>query len=100
MKHKVLIISLIVVAILGTASGWVCPIVVKKNVPNNDPSVLSADEQMGLQLSFIKQYPQGTITQALIPKVYEVAWTGENGTRNVSMNVGGVWLLIASVPSQ
>lgn len=95
MKQRTLVIILAVIAVLGSASGWVYHAIADKK----DLSI-SQSELMNLQVSFLKQYgSQATITEAINPKIYEVAWTDGQNTKNVSVNIGGVWVLIASVPA-
>ncbi len=95
-KRKLSIASLVVLGILMVSSGWVYHFKV-----SGDTTTIKQDEFMNLQLSFLKQYGnQATITEAITPKIYEIAWTDNQGNKNVSMNVGGVWVLIQSVPTQ
>ena len=92
MKQRILVIVLAVLVALGCASGWVYHFVVNKNT-----YVIQPDEYMGLQVSFMKKYGNdATIKEAISPKIYEVSWTDAQGNSNVSMCVGGVWILIAS----
>ena len=67
--------------------------------PNSDPPTNA--ELTSLQISFMKTYgTSATVTQIISdPKTYEIAWKGSDGSSNVSENVGGVWVLIASVPA-
>ncbi len=100
MKQQLLIRILIVLLVLGTASGWAYHFWGDRNVSGMPQQAMSQNELMALQISFIKQYgTQATITEAIVPKIYEVAWTDGQGVKNVSINVGGVWVLIASVSS-
>jgi len=93
MKHSLIIIVVSIIFILGISSGWVY------NALQKQSQALSKDEISNLQLSFVKYYgTEANITEGIIPKIYEVAWTDKDGNKNVSMNVGGVWVLIASVP--
>lgn len=58
---------------------------------------ISQNEFIGLQVSFMKEYGNNvTIKEAILPKIYEVAWTDAQGNSNVSMCIGGVWALISS----
>lgn len=93
-KSKILIISLIVIALLGSSSGWIYHALASRQTLS-----ISQNEMIALQFSFLKQYgTQVTITQVIVPKIYEIAWTDSNGDNNISMNIGGVWVLIASTP--
>ncbi len=92
------VISLIVLIVLGIASGWVYHYFAGNS--SVAAPIMSQTELMGLQVSFIKQYgTQANISEVITPKIYEVAWTDGQGGKNVSMNVGGVWVLIANVPA-
>lgn len=94
MRQRILVIGLAILATLGSASGWAYHAMASK-----DNFRMSGSELMGIQVSFLKQYgTQATITEVIIPKIYEVAWTNGQGDKNVSMNVGGVWVLIANSP--
>ncbi len=94
MKSKLILTILIVIAVLGSASGWVYHATTDKN---ND---VTQEELMNLQVSFMQQYgTEAAINEVINPKIYEIAWTGSDGSKNVSMNVGGVWVLIASIPA-
>ncbi len=66
--------------------------------PKSDPPTNA--ELTSLQISFMKTYgTSATVTQIISdPKTYEVAWTSSDGSKNVSENVGGVWVEIASTP--
>ena len=91
-KQKYLIIGLIVLVVLGSASGWVYNFI---KTPHQTPQ----NEISNLQLSFVKQYgTDASITEMINPKIYEVAWTDKDGNKNVSMNVGGVWVVLVSIP--
>lgn len=89
-KQNWLVIGLIALVVLGSASGWVYD-AVKTTKP-------SQAELYNLQLSFTKQYPTGTVEQMITPKIYEFAWKDSSGNTNVSVNIGGVWVEIASNP--
>jgi hypothetical protein len=93
MKNNIKFIVSIIVVLLGVSSGWVY------NEMKKSPNSFSTEEINSLQVSFIRQYgTDANITEGIIPKIYEVAWTDKDGNKNVSMNVGGVWVLINSVP--
>ena len=95
MKKHWLVITLAVLVIIGSASGWVYALVKK-----NDPPAPTSAEITALQFSFMKQYgTTANVTQIINPQIFEVAWTGADGSKNVSMNVGGIWVLIASQPT-
>ena len=93
MNQKWLIIILVVLVVLGIASGWVY------NAVKSGPQKPSSTELNNLQISFMKQYgTSATVNEMINPKIFEVAWTGSDGSKNVSVNIGGVWCQIASVP--
>ena len=93
-QQKWLVVILAILVVLGSASGWIY------NTVKKPGSTLSKDEITNLQVSFMKQYgTDASISEGIVPKVYEVAWVAKDGTKNVSMNVGGIWVLIASVPA-
>lgn len=80
-------------ALIG--SGWIY-----HALSSDDKSAITQTELTNLQISFMKQYGvDATISEIIEPKIYEVAWAGSNGSQNISMNVGGVWVLIASIPA-
>ena len=58
-------------------------------------------ELTSLQISFMKTYgTSATVTQIISnPKTFEIAWKGSDGSKNVSMNVGGIWVIIANIPT-
>ena len=89
MKQKIIIIILSIVAVLGSSSGWVYHFWTEKKT--------SDSELMALQVSFLKQYGStATVKETISPKIYEIAWSDDKGNNYVSMNVGGVWVVIAN----
>ena len=89
LKVLLVVISIIFGIVLGA---FLQP----KLFPSNKPSQA---ELGNLQLSFLKQYgTSATINEMISPKIFEVAWKGSDGSQNVSINVGGVWCEIASIP--
>jgi hypothetical protein len=93
-QQKWLVIVLAILVVLGSASGWIY------NLVKVDPQKPSQTELNNLQISFMKTYgTSATVTEMINPKIYEVAWTGSDGSKNVSINVGGVWALLASIPN-
>ena len=95
-KQRWIVIGLAALTILGSASGWIYNAV----KPDPNPNTISTTELDNLQISFLKQYgTSATVSQIIIPKEYEVAWKGADGSQNVSVNIGGVWCQIASIPA-
>ena len=80
------------IALAGVASGWIY------NAFKPAHNTLTQTEANNLAISFMKQYgTENTIDEAIIPKIYEVAWTSKDGTKNISANIGGIWVILSTV---
>jgi type II secretory pathway pseudopilin PulG len=89
MKKVTVIVVLAIVVIALASSGWVYSIVRSNR----------ADELESVQRSFVQQYGSvATINELVSPKkVYAASWTAD-GNNNISWNIGGIWVLVYSVP--
>ncbi len=92
MKAKITIVILVIIAVLGSSSGWAYHFWTEKKTTDS--------ELLNLQVSFLKQYGNtATVKETISPKIYEIAWADDKGNNYVSMNVGGVWVIIANTPA-
>ena len=90
---KLVFFILVTIVIAATASGWVYAF-------TRNGAGIPEKEALQLQASFNQQYgTDNTIQEAIIPKIYEVAWTDKQGNKFVSANFGGIWVTLSTTPA-